>query len=445
MSDWYYEKNGERGGPISADELKAMVASGAISLANLVWTAAFGNEWKRLGNTELAPSQPVAPPPLPLEEPSALSPKPEQPAPEPSDFLDSQLTKALIGKKQDHYLAKWRPILANVGTDSKKLAMTSSWNWPALFLPYGWLLYRKLYVLGGIMLAIQLAYVLLPDSVPTSLARAFLFATFGTAFMTALYGNAWYLDVAHRRWKKLRQEPDHAAALARAKEAGGVNLIAPIAAFALVIAAVVIPHLNLIGWRDPVVLVRDGHMTAYPSTTVGRAFAGNFDEGIWRSFTTPKGQKVVEFTGKINAALHQNAVTLLADSSDKMRKAGRSKAEADALELNYLINLFQIAHRDLNGKPILQKLQQKWGCSGIERANLDGVNSAMVPACGEHALSFLNDAIGEWAEQSHWPVGTPVTVQWTININGDGFETTHVSSKAWQGLDQDNVFSILFQ
>lgn len=69
----------------------------------------------------------------------------------------------------------------------------------------------------------------------------------------------------------------------------------------------------------------------------------------------------------------------------------------------------------------------------------------MVPACGEHTPSFLNEAIGEWADQSHWPVGTPVTVQWTININGEGFETTHVSSKAWQGLDQDNVFSILFQ
>lgn len=65
--------------------------------------------------------------------------------------------------------------------------------------------------------------------------------------------------------------------------------------------------------------------------------------------------------------------------------------------------------------------------------------------CGEHTLSFLNDAIGEWAEQSHWPVGTPVTVQWTINVNGDGFETTHVSSTAWQGLDQDNVLAILFQ
>jgi hypothetical protein len=445
VSNWYFEKNGERDGPVSANELKAMLASRDISPANLVWTASLGSEWKRLNETELAPPEAIFPPPLPSKEPPALPPRPEQPASAPNDFLDSELTKALIGKRQEHYLTKWRAILAKAGDDPAKVATTSSWNWPALFLPYGWLLYRKLYVLGGIALAFQLAYVLLPDSVPTSAARWFLFGTIGLGVVFALYGDAWYLDAVRKRREALRQQPDQAAALALAKKAGGVNVVAPVAAIALVIAAAVIPHLNLIGWSDPVALVRDGHMTAYPSTTVGKAFAGNFDEGTWRSFTTPRGQKVVEFTGKINAALHANAVTLLADSSEKMRKAGRSKAEADALELNYLINLFQIAHRDLDGKPILSKLQQKWGCSGIERANLDGVNSAMVPSCAEHTVSFLNDAIGEWAEVSHWPVGMPVTAQWTINVNGDGFETSHVSSKAWQGLDQENVLAILFQ
>lgn len=44
-------------------------------------------------------------------------------------------------------------------------------------LPYGWLLDRKLHVLGGIVLAFQLSYLLLPDSVPTSVARWFLFGS----------------------------------------------------------------------------------------------------------------------------------------------------------------------------------------------------------------------------------------------------------------------------
>lgn len=246
MSDWYYENNGERGGPVSADELRAMLACGAISLTSLVWTTAFGSEWKRLGDTELALPLPVVPPPLPAQEPPVLPPGPSQPATEPNDFLDSELTKALIGRKQDHYLAKWRVILTKAGGDPAKIATTSSWNWPALFVPYGWLLYRKLYVLGGIILAFQLAYVLLPDSMPTSVARAFMFATIGLGFVFALYGNAWYLDTVRKRWKALSQERDQSEALERARKSGGVNLVAPIAAVAVVLAAAVLP---ILGWE----------------------------------------------------------------------------------------------------------------------------------------------------------------------------------------------------
>lgn len=444
MSDWYFEKNGERGGPVSADELKAMLASGAIGLANLVWTAAFGREWKRVGDTELAPPAPVMPPPLPGSEPPALPQSVERTDTAWTEaFLASELTKALIGKKQDHYLGKWRTLLAKAGGDPAKIATISSWNWPALFFPYGWLFYRKMYVLGGIVLAFQLAYVLLPESAPASAARLLMISLFSLGIAFASYGNAWYLEKIRKRWEALRVEPDQAAALAKAKQDGGVNLVAPIVTFTLIVAAAIGPH--VISWNDPAALVRDGHMRAYPSTTVGKAFAGNFDGGSWRSFTTAKGQQVVEFNGKINAALHGNAVTLLIDSFEKARKAGRSKAESDLLELNYLLSLFQLAHRHLDGKPELAKLQQKWGCDKIERSNLDGVNTAMMPKCNEHTTSFLVDAIGEWAEQAHWQVGTPVTVQWTINVDGKGFEVSHMASPAWQGLDHDNVLDLLFQ
>lgn len=445
MNNWYFERNGERGGPVSADELKAMVSSEAIGLTNLVWTAGFGSEWKRLGDTELAPPQPVLPPPLPNKEPPALPPKPEQPASEPNDFLDSELTKALIGKKQDYYFGKWRTILAKAGGDPAKVATTSSWNWPALFLPYGWLLYRKMYGFGSAILAIQLAYVLLPDSIPTWVSRSFSFGFLGIGIGTALMGNGWYLDVVRKRWEALRQEPDQAAALAKAKEAGGVVLAAPIVAFVLVIAAAVVPHLNLIGWSDPVASVRDGHMTAYPSTTVGKAFAGNFDEGTWRSFTTPKGQKVVEFTGKINAVLHSSAVQRLWEAGEELRKGASSKDQGDALEFNYRLNVFQLAYRYLDGKPELQRLLQKWGCDKVEQVNLAGPWVGMLPGCKENLYGFLGDAIDAWALKAHWPLGTPVTVQWTIRVDGEGFDLTHLSSKAWEGLDQDRVLDALFQ
>ncbi len=445
MSDWYFEKNGERGGPAGPDEIKAMLASGAVSLTSLVWTAAFGSEWKRLSDTELAPPRPVGPPPLPSREPSALPLKPDHPIAVADGFLDSELTKALIGRKHDHYLAKWRTLLAKGGGDPAKVVQMTSWNWPALFIPYGWLLFRKMYALGGILLAVQLVYVLLPVSVPSAVSRALSFATIGVGVVAAMYGNAWYFAAVRKRWDALRQEPDQAAALERAKQAGGVSWATPIIAFVLVIAAAVAPYLNRLNWNDPVAQVQDGHMTAYPTTTVGKAFAGNFDEGQWRSFTTSKGQRIVEFTGKINAALHESAERALSDSAQNVRKGVSSKIEADLLEANYYLNIFQLAYRDLNGKPTLKNLQQKWGCSGIEQANLNGGNSAMVPSCGEYTLSFLIDAIGEWAEQSHWPTGAPVTVQWTVDVSGESFEISQLSSPAWAGKDQDHILDILFK
>lgn len=435
MSDWYYEKKGERGGPVSADELKAMVASGAISLTNLVWNAAFGSNWKRLGDTELAPPEPVLPPPLPSNEPAALPPKPQQPAPESNDFLASELTKALIGKKQDHYLAKWRTILAKAGTDPKKLAMTSSWNWPALFLPYGWLLYRKLYVLGGIVLALQLAYVLLPASVPTSLARAFLFATFGIAVMTALYGNAWYLDVVRKRWELLRQEPDRTAALAKAGQTGGVNLVAPTAAFALVIAVAVVPHLNLPSWGSSVALVRDGYMTGYSSTTIGKALAASFDNAGWQAFTSEKGATVIKFTGRINASLHANAIEQL------MRPVNEAATENDfnARYGSYdtLLPYYQTALEHLKARNRLQPIADKHGCA----------QQTTIAACDALKATFtlMREVVETWAADAYWPVGEPVEIQWTVNPDGRSFSLASMNSNAWKGKPFSDIFAVLYE
>lgn len=451
MSDWYFEKNGERAGPVSADEIKAMAASGAIELTNLVWTASFGSEWKRLSDTELAPPQPILPPPLPGKEPPALQNRLEPPAPGPNDFLDSELTKALVGKKQDYYLAKWRAILEKAGGDPTKVAAITSWNWAALCIPYFWLLYRKLYVLGGIVLAVQLAYILLPDSVPTSLARSVLLATIALSVAFALYGNAWYLDAVRKRWETLRQDPNQASAIEKARSAGGVTLVAPVGALVIVIAAAVVPYLILpglpvlAGGRDPVALVRQGHMTDYPTTTVGKAFVANFDEGSWRSFTTAKGQRIVEFTGKISETLHKSAQDGVFEALEELRKSAKTKEEAEQLDLNYRLNIFQVALRYLDGKPVLQRLLQKWECGKIEQVNLAGPWVGKMPNCKEHLSEFLGDAIDEWATEGHWPVGTSATVQFIISVDGASFELTHLASAAWEGKEEQHVLDLLFK
>lgn len=433
MSDWYYEKNGERSGPICADELKAMLASGAISLTNLVWTAAFGREWKRLSDTELAPPQTVLPPQLPNEEPPALPSTPEQPASETGGLLDSDLTKVLIGPKQNHYLGKWRTILAKANGDGAKVATVTSWNWPALFVPYAWLLYRKLYVLGGIVLAVQLAYVLLPESVPAYVSRSFMFGYLGLCITIALYGNAWYFDAVRKRWDLLRKEPNEAAALERARTSGGITWVAPIAAFALVIAAAVLPH--IIPWSDDEAIVRNGFMTGYPSTTIDQALAASFDDAKWQSFTTDKGVKVVSFTGKINASLHANAV-------DRLMRPVRETAADPDLNIRYgsyegLLAQYETALAYLKGKNRLQPLWDKHGCE--QPPGKPATCDVMVAH-----FTLMREAVEAWADDAYWSVGEPVEIQWTINPDGRSFSLASMNSNAWKGKQFNEIFAVLY-
>lgn len=434
MRDWYYENNGERGGPITANELRAMLAKGTISLASLVWTAAFGSEWKRLGDTELAPPQPASPPPLPSKEPPAFPPQSLRPGQVIDAFLDSDLTTALIGTKQEHYLGKWRTILAKANGDPAKIATVTSWNWPALFVPYAWLLYRKLYALGAIALVVQLTYVLLPESLPAYVSRGFVFGYLGLCIVIALYGNAWYCDVVRKRWETLSKEPNQTAALERARETGGVNWIAPIVAVALVIAAAVLPH--VISWSNDEATVRDGYMTGYPSTTIGQALAASFDDAEWQSFTTDKGARVVSFTGKINASLHVNAVERL------MRPVQNAATEPDlnkrAAAYDGIVPHFQMAVNHLKAQNRLQPMWDKHGC--------EKNGAGKPPSCDVITVQmiFMGEVVEAWAEDVYWPTGTPVEIQWTINPDGRSFSLASMNSQAWQGKPFTAIFAELY-
>ncbi len=46
--DWYYVENGESRGPVSADELARLIRAGQLQADSLVWTADFGETWKRV-------------------------------------------------------------------------------------------------------------------------------------------------------------------------------------------------------------------------------------------------------------------------------------------------------------------------------------------------------------------------------------------------------------
>lgn len=241
MSEWYYENKGERVGPVSADDVKNLHLNGVLQSASLVWTKEFGATWKPLSETgliELAPAGQVEA--EPAAQPEGPPPLPSSSTGQPDEFLASDLTRALIGTKEEHYLGKWQKLLQKAGGDPKSVVKQTSWNWPAFFIPYGWLLYRKMYLLGGIIFAIQAIYVLIPLDVPQAVNRAFSIGLFAASIVTAMYGNAWYFDATRRKWENLRNQTDKNQALARAKAEGGVTLPLGLGSFAAIISLVVV-------------------------------------------------------------------------------------------------------------------------------------------------------------------------------------------------------------
>ncbi|MPV68007.1 DUF4339 domain-containing protein [Burkholderia sp. BE17] len=53
MNTWHYEKDGQRLGPVSNDEMRRLIQERAITRGTLVWKQGF-TDWRALGDTELA-------------------------------------------------------------------------------------------------------------------------------------------------------------------------------------------------------------------------------------------------------------------------------------------------------------------------------------------------------------------------------------------------------
>ena len=84
MSTWHYMKNGAQTGPISTDELKALIASGAVKTDTMVWRegmAAWAAASTQPEFTGIAPATPPTPPPAP----AAADGKPAEFTPDTAD------------------------------------------------------------------------------------------------------------------------------------------------------------------------------------------------------------------------------------------------------------------------------------------------------------------------------------------------------------------------
>lgn len=62
------------------------------------------------------------------------------------------------------------------------------WNWPALFVPFAWFFFRKMYLYGAVILLLPILIEFVID-IPSG-------ATIGLAIVVSMYSKSWYVQKA---------------------------------------------------------------------------------------------------------------------------------------------------------------------------------------------------------------------------------------------------------
>lgn len=154
-------------------------------------------------------------------------------------------------------------------------------------------------------------------------------------------------------------------------------------------------------FQNDVDVVKGGSMEGYPTTTVGAAFGASFNTPKWQAFKGDKGERVVEFSGKISQTLHDSYVKNILHSE----------------RLGITPEAYQIFAQTVLTESEYQQVYE--GASGegtTPQAELDKI--LLEAACKKLA-----------------PVGNSATFQWVINTDGETFSIAYIDFNAWGPLE----------
>lgn len=99
-----------------------------------------------------------------------------------------------------------------------------SWNWPCFFLGPYWLLYRKLYAVASVLIALTLAFLIFNSEVPVVLALII-------RIILSMFANSIYLNTCERKIKIVKTTMKNLSTtqyINRLHRKGGVTLAAPL-------------------------------------------------------------------------------------------------------------------------------------------------------------------------------------------------------------------------
>ncbi len=140
---WYYEREGERHGPVTAAEILDLHRGGSLGPQSLVWREGLG-DWVAFAESELAPASGDRPSPPPV--PSVLSPATLPPPPLPFEpFTPRQARlrpgfrpriRASYGRAWELLKSRFWPLVGCFVLASLLFGVAAQLYLPALFLMY---------------------------------------------------------------------------------------------------------------------------------------------------------------------------------------------------------------------------------------------------------------------------------------------------------------------
>lgn len=157
----------------------------------------------------------------------------EQSASVPSEVTEQDYAN-FIGKNADKYLPKFKKF-----SSGKTDSFSATWNWPAFFVPFFWMLYRKLYLWALFVFVLMIVPLV-------NLAFTFIMILFGIS------GDYIYYKHTRKKILEIKQAPlsSEIQKAANIAHQGGVNTAVVIVVaiwfilIGAIIAAIAIPQFN---------------------------------------------------------------------------------------------------------------------------------------------------------------------------------------------------------
>jgi len=174
--------------------------------------------------------------------------------------------------------------------------------------------------------------------------------------------------------------------------------------------------------------------------TIGNAFDSGFDNPTWQSFQTDRGERMVQFDGLISQKLHDNVVTNLDRQLNTLSSAQRIP--------HYSGMLTEVIENNSEDSPAIQQLNAIEGCNysitGQQMVEGQVKNFYWTNCQGKDYQKFIDIMLTHFYA-SQWIAGTPVSVQWTIAVDGQSFSLTYLGSEAWAGQDINRILNEIYR